>query len=58
MAGDLKARNVVIITADRSVVVVIARPLSRFGYSLDEGKKIKFWKGTSLRYLPLARLEM
>lgn len=40
MAGDIKAHNVVIITAERSVTVDIARRLRRFGCSLDEGKKI------------------
>jgi hypothetical protein len=50
--------NVVIITADLSVRVDIVRLSRRFGYGLDKGKKIKFWKGTSIRYLPLARLEV
>ena len=43
--GGIKAHNV-IITAERSVSVVIARRLRRFDYSLDEGKKInKVLKG-------------
>jgi hypothetical protein len=38
--GGHKAHKVIIITADRSVTVVIARRLHRFGYNLDEGKQI------------------
>lgn len=52
--------NIVIITGDRSVTVVISRRLLRFGYGSDEGEKSNkiLEKKTSLGNRPLARLEV